>query len=620
MRVEMPSDTLEDALSALTLPTLRSMMELLPVPKPRPKLKAGMVDAIRLRLTGKSLRQLWERLDETQRLAVTETLTGLGVRFNASRFRVKYGVLPKGFDTESSGKSSLLHFFLYPPDGYRMFLPTTIPRDLEKKLLEFLSEPAAPALVSVDQVPEVVSRRRRIPIPPGQNRKDDKVLVTRRDMEQAASYDLLAVLRLIDQGGVAFDTFHQRSSAGTLRRLGEVLHDGDFFDAGKERESQEEVAGPIRAFAWPWLVQAGKLAQPRGSKLALTEAGRMAFTAPPADTLRRIWRSWLKNTLLDEFSRMDEIKGQHWVPGRPTMTAPRKRRPVVAAALAECPLGRWVQVDEFFRFMLAAHPDFDVTRFPWRLYVGEIQHGNFSEADNQEWSLLPGRYVLCLLFEYAATLGLVDVAFTDPRGARPDYWHIWGTEEMEFLSRYDGLEYFRLNPLGAYCLGRTDRYEPAIPPRRTRLTLFSDLRVQSSAPLPPPDRVLLEIYAEPESDGRWRLDLSRSLSAVERGHDVTQLGKFLAARDDQPLPERVEGFLRTVELGACALKPEGAAVLIKCASKEIADRIVADQQAAKYCRRAGSLRLVVPAKSEAKFRRAAHALGYALSLPRRSLR
>lgn len=110
MRIEMPSDTLEDALSALTVPTLRSMMELLPVPKLRPKLKAGMVDDIRLRLTGKSLRELWERLDETQRLAVTETLSGLGVRFNANRFRAKYGVLPKGFDTGRSGKSSLLHF------------------------------------------------------------------------------------------------------------------------------------------------------------------------------------------------------------------------------------------------------------------------------------------------------------------------------------------------------------------------------------------------------------------------------------------------------------------------------------------------------------------------------
>ena len=69
-----------------------------------------------------------------------------------------------------------------------------------------------------------------------------------------------------------------------------------------------------------------------------------------------------------------------------------------------------------------------------------------------------------------------------------------------------GLEYFRLNPLGAYCVGQADSYEPATPPVRTALTLYTDLRVQSTAPLPPEERVLLETYAKTESDGVWRLD------------------------------------------------------------------------------------------------------------------
>ena len=36
------------------------------------------------------------------------------------------------------------------------------------------------------------------------------------------------------------------------------------------------------------------------------------------------------------------------------------------------------------------------------------------------------RYLLCLLLEYAATLGLIDVAYTDPDEARPDFRHMWG--------------------------------------------------------------------------------------------------------------------------------------------------------------------------------------------------
>ena len=59
---------------------------------------------------------------------------------------------------------------------------------------------------------------------------------------------------------------------------------------------------------------------------------------------------------------------------------------------------------------------------------------------------------------------------------------------MTFLSRYDGLMYFRLNALG--------------------------------------------------------LDREKAIAAIERGHDAAQLAAFLQERDNQPLPVQVEGFLR----------------------------------------------------------------------------
>ena len=46
------------------------------------------------------------------------------------------------------------------------------------------------------------------------------------------------------------------------------------------------MVGPIKAFAWPWLVQAARLAEPRGSKLALTKAGHVALGKPPAESKR----------------------------------------------------------------------------------------------------------------------------------------------------------------------------------------------------------------------------------------------------------------------------------------------------------------------------------------------
>ena len=39
------------------------------------------------------------------------------------------------------------------------------------------------------------------------------------------------------------------------------------------------------------------------------------------------------------------------------------------------------------------------------------------------------------------------VMISDPDGARMDYTHMWGADDLEFLSRYDGLQYFRLTRL-----------------------------------------------------------------------------------------------------------------------------------------------------------------------------
>ncbi len=223
------------------------------------------------------------------------------------------------------------------------------------------------------------------------------------------------------------------------------------------------------------------------------------------------------------------------------------------------------------------------------------------------------RYLLCLLFEYAATLGLIDIAYTHPEGARLDFAGQWGTDELDFLSRYDGLEYFRLTPLGAYCLGLSEVYEPAAPPGRASLSVLPDLRVCAATPLSPDERLMLETFADREAEDVWRLARDRTLAAVEGGHDIDGLRTFLSARDDQPLPERVEGFLRNVERSARALKLQGAALLIECADEEVAARLAADKLTAKLCLRAGERHLVVRTEAEVTFRKAARELGYGMA-------
>ena len=609
-----PPATISAALALLNTELLLPLMELLAIARPRPTRKAEMVKAIESHLAGDRLRKLWDRLDEKQQLAVREALHAPFGVLDRQQFEAKYGSLPAGLGTmHTRRRARPLHLFLYPRFRHATEV-SLVPPELSRCLAAFVTPPPEATVAAADELPEAVELPRSGPVRRGEKPSLVRVSLTRRDMERTAAHDLLAVLRLIDGGRVAVSATTRRPAAAASRRVAEVLSGGDFCEpTTPDKPEQVQAIGPIRAFAWPCLAQAARLAELRGSRLALTKAGRAAPAAPPPQTLRRLWERWLKSTLLDEFSRVENIKGQSRGKGRRTMTAPAGRRAAIADALAQCPVGRWVRFDDFSRFMQAASFDFDVTRNPWNLYILEPGYGALGYDGSHDWHILQGRYLLCLLFEYAATLGLIDVAYIDPRGAREDYTHMWGADDLEFLSRYDGLQYLRLNPLGAYCLGLADAYEPSAPATRAALTVFPGLWLQAGAPLSPEERLLLDTYADAEADGVWRFNRDKTLSAIESGHDADELRRFLAARDDQPLPETVEVFLRGAERGARALTPRGTALLIECADAETAARLATDASTAGACLRAGERLLVVRTTSEKAFRTAARALGYGVS-------
>ena len=634
-----PGITLPEALNLLTVDRLKVLVDLLPNAT-RPARKVELIALLRRRLTGKSLQKLWHELDETQRLAVSETLYGPDGEFAETRFRAKYGALP-AFDATGTrrgyrvDKPTHLRLFLYPTQRWSGGA-TVIPSDLQERLRAFVPSPEAPTLPARKELPESVAEGEDTSGITGSDggeavatgRSVYRIFgrasriqaaarnapLVRRDMERAARQDLLTVLRLIDQGKAVVSATTRQASAAAIRNIAALLCDGDFYDPepGKKHE-WEQTAGSVRAVAWPWLVQAAKLAERRGTRLALTKAGLAALSAPPADTLRRLWQRWLKTTLLDEFSRIDAIKGQRGKAKR-SMTAASSRRAVIAEALAECPVDLWVHTGEFSRFMQASGDfDFSITRDPWKLYIAEAHYGSLGYDGYHGWHILQERYLLCILFEYAATLGLIDVAYTDPRGARWDYLNLWGTDELVFLSRYDGLHYFRVNPLGAFCLGMAETYEPKTPPTRASLTVLPNLRLKiAGASLSAEERLVLETYATAESETIWCLDRDKTLSAIESGHDASELQDFLTSRDDQPLPEVVEGFLRDTQHRARALIQKGTALLIECADADLAALLASDARTAKLCLRAGERHLAVRAESEGAFRKAVHELGYGM--------
>ena len=200
-----------------------------------------------------------------------------------------------------------------------------------------------------------------------------------------------------------------------------------------------------RPLPGPVLLQAAGLAKANGSTLKLTNKGKKALKGHLPQIIKDTWDKWYTSKFLDEFSRVEQIKGQKSTRGR-TLVASLTRRPILYSGLLLCAPGRWLTVKELIRAMNSEGLDFEVARYAWKLYVGDSQYGHLDEYGDQ--AMVKTRYMLAFLFEYAATLGIIDVAYIHPGGALSDYpkWD-WGMDDTTFLSRYDGLMYIRLNSL-----------------------------------------------------------------------------------------------------------------------------------------------------------------------------
>jgi hypothetical protein len=267
--------------------------------------------------------------------------------------------------------------------------------------------------------------------------------------------NLVAVLELAADGRVRCNATSRQPFAATVKLIEDALVAGDFYDSGE----------PIAAFAWPRLIQVGGLAvlargddppkPPRratATRLELTSRGRATLASPSYEALAALWARWLGGVSTDELARIDAIEGQR-KPG--TLTFAVTRRAAVAAALARLEPGAWTGVGKLLGILRAQRPPLVATRSLralWGLYVLDSYYGSLGHVGPRAWDLVEGRYALCVLFEYAATVGLIDVAYTDPCGARDDYRALWGAGQLSCLSRYDGLAAVRVNDLGAAVL------------------------------------------------------------------------------------------------------------------------------------------------------------------------
>ncbi|EKD40524.1 MAG: hypothetical protein ACD_75C00023G0001, partial [uncultured bacterium] len=242
----------------------------------------------------KNPQAIFAQLSPTAQHAVAETVHTWDGAFDNRMFHAKYSASP--WAKAKDGKSRL--------ESYRDLLSLfifagRIPDDLLMSLRNIVPVPTADTINYAEAGP------------------DDECTV--RETSRAALANAAMVLALATDKKIRVSAKTGRGTAATVKMIGEMLCEGDWYDAAE--------IGPMQSFAWPLLLQGGGLVKTDGSSLELNQAGLKALKKDLAGGIKAIWNKWEKNTLIDEFSRVTAIKGQQSSGGR-TMTSPAKRRPM----------------------------------------------------------------------------------------------------------------------------------------------------------------------------------------------------------------------------------------------------------------------------------------------------
>ncbi|HID72594.1 TPA: UDP-glucose/GDP-mannose dehydrogenase family protein [Candidatus Micrarchaeota archaeon] len=279
------------------------------------------------------------------------------------------------------------------------------------------------------------------------------------------------------------------------------------------------------------------------------------------------------------------------------MTTPVRRRPMIHNLLEDLQPGRWIDLDELNRVMQSnSLYSFDMVNYSWKLYLLDQHYGHLDYHDT--WPLLQFRYLLVYLLEYCATLGLVDVAYRDPGGARSDYHECWGTDDLTFLSHCDGLQYIRVNDLGAFVLGYTDSYEVKNDNSEVLEFEGTDLLLIKGTSLPPGQTLYLEKIGERKNGDRWSLSITSLLGAMKGGESLAEIRKMLESISSAGFSTEMEQLFQDVEQRSTAFVDVGKATLIKC-DTEFRKQVLTHKKLSGLCLPAGENYLaVLPGKEK----------------------
>lgn len=596
------SATLKETLTDFTVDELNTLIRYLPITK-RPKRKADIVREFLKFYTKSGIEELLGRTTSQEKLALMETAHSDSHMFNDESFEAKYGKLPdlgrRLYEyryKSQKGELPILRLFYLRNE--------MLPSDLKVMLKELLPEPEEFSLKVTQTIPASIACKGY-----SANEKDSEVQFF--SAESTVHADIDSVLRLIDAGKISVGEKTKIPSASSLRKISEALVDPDYL-ANCEEPNKWEKLTPIRPFAWVMLILSARLAKPFGKTLQLTKAGQQAIASDQVAIRKQLFDSWITASF-DEVMRNDNIKGKTGK-GKASLSKPSGRRRTIVSFLKECPVEKWVHIDDFSSLLRA---NGETTFVPldecWPLYISNQEYGSLGYNGTNFWALLDGPWLRCLLMEYFATLGIVDIAYVDPNGARDDYTNHWGADDLSFMMQHDGLLYFKLTKFGAYCVGLTNSHDVEVEVADPLFVATSNLQLSVlDGGLPLGDKMLIELYCTQVSDVVWKLDEKKILDQLEVGRSIDHLVDYLNSRVKNAFPATMKRFIEDIQSRAEALSNSGSASVIQCKDANLAKLLANDSKTKKFCFLADGGRLVIPYGMEKKFRSGVKKLGYFL--------
>ncbi|MFP4173527.1 MAG: hypothetical protein ACLFV4_11510 [Candidatus Hydrogenedentota bacterium] len=575
-----------------------------------PPTKKKRIERLTEILLGDGFYWVWTNLEEWEQEAVRETVFNYANHeFQPRVFAAKHA-LPLWSDTdvvpvEKKERS----------DALRLLMPgNRIPPDLAASLRQRLTPPSPARLVVVDELPAEVPAFPDLRLEFADEFTDeypDSYPLSVAHRARDAGRELHIILRMVEEGQVAITQKTKQITAASQRALGKAI---GVDRAAKNADRFDSFMMDQWVSMWLDVLGTRGLVGARKTRLYLTKEGQQLRDEKFSDSIRKLWENWANHYPYDDIERVARIRSLIRGAWRGvSMTAVAERRHGVAQVVAACPVGEWVEIDSFLRYFAGEFPHFTLG-YEVRTGFSRFARPEFeNEPSGYDWRLVEGRYIMGLIAGYFATLGLVDVAYTDPQWARNDYQEHFFIGARNYLSIFEGLRAFRLNTLGAYVFGVTDTYEHEAYRGATPLRVLAthEIIVNDSYALDPADELFLERIAKPSGDHTWRLDKKNLIEAIEDGVTKEDAVEFLKSRSETPLPDNVAQHLDDVFLRANLLQSDGPAEVYTVADEHTALLIAHDKAMRDKCFLADGNRLVVPANKVKPFRRALNKLGYA---------